>query len=58
MTPEQDAICALLSSFIDLLNDYPVRELHEPPQDTINRALAALPENVRDEFNVPNEYKS
>jgi hypothetical protein len=50
MTHEQKVIAALLSSLIDLANGWPVRELHEPIEDTINRALLALPEEVRHEF--------
>lgn len=53
MTNEQAALAALLGSFLDLLNGYPVRELHEPPQDTIRRAHALLPPDVRDEFDIP-----
>lgn len=57
MTDEQKAIAALLTSFIDLLNGYPVRELHEPTSDTIDRALWLLPEDVRKEFNVSSEHE-
>lgn len=53
MTPEQQAIAALLASFVDLLNGWPVRELHEPPALTVQRALKCLPENVREEFDIP-----
>ena len=55
MTAEQNAIASLLGSFLDLLNGYPVQELHEPPKLTVDRALKALPAEVRGEFEIPEE---
>ena len=52
MTPAQEALAKLLTSFLDLRNGYPMRELHEPPAVSIARAMAALPPEIRAEFDV------
>ena len=57
MTDEQEAIAALLGSFMDLLNGFHVRELHEPPKLTIERALLQLPAIVRAEFDPLDYYE-
>lgn len=57
MSPEQQAICGLLSSLIDMYQGWPVRELHEPLQLTVQRALKLLPENVQQEFDIPQELQ-
>lgn len=49
----EEALMALLVSFIDLVNGWPVRELHERPQQTIERALALVPAERRHEFKAP-----
>lgn len=53
---EQDALIALLASFIDLYIGYDFRELHEPPGLTVRRALALLPEESKRDIDIPEEW--
>lgn len=58
MTEEQEVIASMLCALLDIYNGFPIRELNEPIAETINRALNALPANVRKEFEVPRELES
>jgi hypothetical protein len=50
-----EALASLLASFIDLLRGYPVRELHEPPRMSVDRAMKLLPLELQREIEVPED---